>query len=317
MALPRKVQEAGDTADALLKMITEGGNEEVNKQEPATEPAEPQEPQDVDTGSQGLSVETAGDGDLTGQQEPEDHKQDDSWEHRYKVLSGKYNAEVPRLAAENRDLKGRLTSLEAMVEGLKNAPPAQRESLVKPEEVEEYGDGLVDLIRRAARDEISSKDAEINELRLKLDTFQNTANKSVEINFYDDLANRVPDWVSINDDDGFLKWLEEYDELTGQRRQDLLSQAEGERDARRVANFFLTWKRQNETRQDTANRKLEAQAVPKAARAAETPSSGRRTYTRAEISEFYAKARRGEISAKDMVAVETEIQKAMLENRIR
>lgn len=316
MALPRKVQEAGDTADALLKMITEGG-EEVNKQEPATEPAEPQEPQDVDTGSQGLTVETAGDGDLPGQQEPEEPKQEDSWEHRYKVLSGKYNAEVPRLAAENRDLKGRLTSLETMVESLKNATPAQRESLVKPEEVEEYGESLVDLIRRAAREEISSKDAEINELRLKLDTFQNTANKSVEISFYDDLANRVPDWVAINDDENFLKWLEEYDELTGMRRQDLLSQAEGERDARRVANFFLTWKRQNETRQNTANRKLEAQAVPKAARAAETPSTGRRTYTRQEIAEFYAKARRGEISAKDMVAVEAEIQKAMVENRIR
>lgn len=313
MALPRKVQEASDKADALLKMISEEGNEEVNQQTASAEPAEPQEPQQVDDGSQ---VEPQVDGEPVEPEEPTEPKADD-WEHRYKVLSGKYNAEVPRLAAENRDLKGRLGNLEEMVKSLKEAPPAQRESLVKPEEVEEYGDGLVDLIRRAARDEIASKDAEINELRVKLDTFQNTANKSVEINFYDDLANRVPDWVSINDDETFLKWLEEYDELTGQRRQDLLSQAEGERDARRVANFFLTWKRQNETRQATANRKLEAQAVPKAARAAETPSNGKRNYSRQEIADFYAKARRGEISAKDMVAVETEIQKAMLENRIR
>lgn len=313
MALPRKVVEAGEKAEALLKMLSEGG-EEVNKQEP-TEPVDTQEPQDVDAGSQASTPDT-GMAEPADAAEPTDVSKGDDWEHRYKVLSGKYNAEVPRLAAENRDLKGRLGNLEEMVKNLQEAPQTSRESLVKPEEVEEYGESLVDLIRRAARDEIASKDAEINELRVKLDTFQSTANKSVEISFYDDLANRVPDWVAINDDEHFLKWLEEYDELTGQRRQDLLSQAESERDARRVANFFVAWKRLNQERQATSNRALESQAVPKAAKAVETPAS-KRTYSRQEIADFYARARRGEIKPNELVAVEAEIQKAMLENRIR
>lgn len=314
MALPRKVVEAGERAESLLKMLSEGG-EEVKPQEPATEPAESQEPQNVDAGSQESEPVAAATAEPVEPATPTEPK-DDDWEHRYKVLSGKYNAEVPRLAAENRDLKGRLGNLEEMVKNLQEAPQASRESLVKPEEVEEYGENLVDLIRRAARDELASKDAEIKELRVKLDSFQSTANKSVEINFYDDLASRVPDWVTINDDANFLKWLEEYDELTGQRRQDLLSQAEGERDARRVANFFVAWKRLNQERQETSNRQLESQAVPKAAKAVETPAS-KRTYSRQEIADFYARARKGEIKQSEMVAVEAEIQKAMLENRIR
>src|SRR3990170_9126692 len=49
-------------------------------------------------------------------------KIEDGWEHRYKVLQGKYNKEVPRLQAQIRDnegavneMRGRLNTTEALL----------------------------------------------------------------------------------------------------------------------------------------------------------------------------------------------------------
>src|SRR6478735_5978176 len=80
---------------------------------------------------------------------------EDSWEAHYKVLTGKYNAEVPRLSADNRALKeavteltGKVGTLTKQIEDVQSKVPV--EPLIKPEEVAEFGEPLVDMARRAA-----------------------------------------------------------------------------------------------------------------------------------------------------------------------
>lgn len=82
-------------------------------------------------------------------------QQDEQLEHRYKVLQGKYNSEVPRLSAENKELKSRLAEIEQKLLDLQNATPPQ--PLVSPQEIEEYGEGLIDVARRIAREELAGK----------------------------------------------------------------------------------------------------------------------------------------------------------------
>lgn len=312
IALPKKVQEAEAKADALYKQIYEAKPEDAPQEpvqeEPSAETTEPpaQEETPEPVGSQGIE----------SPQQEEQPADEDSWEHRFKVLTGKYSAEVPRLAADNRELKHQLKSLEAELEAMKQGKAASPQSFVKPEEVEEYGEPLIDLIRRAAREEVSAKEAEIKELKAKIEAFDSRTSKVVEVDFYESLAREVPDWVAINDDKNFHKWLSGYDELTGEVRQNLLSQAEASRDARLVANFFKAYKKAGQSWAASASKKLESQVVPDSSRVSKPPV-GKKIWTSQEIGNFYAAVRRGEVSDKDAVAIEAEIHAAQLEGRIR
>jgi hypothetical protein len=218
------------------------------------------------------------------------------------------------LAATNKELEAQLQSLQLQIEELKTAKP--RESLIKPEEVQEYGEPLVDLIRRAAREEIASKDAEISDLKRRLERFEVNTTKTVEIGFYEKLNAIVPEWMDINEDKEFHQWLDQYDDLAGRRRQDLLSEAEEAKDATRVANFFNAWKKTNTKREAASNKSLESQVVPQSA-TTQTKPVGKKIWTRQEISAFYAKARSGEIDPKQMIAIEADLHAAQLEGRIR
>lgn len=291
MSLPRAVIEAEERAERLYK--------EMIEQQQSTEGEQP--PQEE-------SQNTLAKDDSTAPQ------QDDQLEHRHRVLQGKYNSEVPRLASENKDLKNRLQSLEHELEVLKNSKPA--EPLVKPEEIEEYGEGLIDVARRIAREELASKDAEINTLKARIDSISNVTTQKVEVDFFKSLAEAVPDWELVNKDPNFLKWLDEVDELTGEPRQELLSRAEKSRDAARTAKFFTVFKKTSSTWAANSNRSLESQVTPSTNRAPNTPPS-KKIWSRGELAEFYARARRGEVSDKEAVAIEADIHLAQIEGRIR
>lgn len=291
MSLPRAVEEQGRKAD-------EAWQQAYNPQQKEPPPAPtPQEP--------------------VGSQEPPpappENVEQDSWENRYKILSGKYNAEVPRLASENRDLKSQLRLLEDRMKKLESGAPAER--YVKPEEVEEYGENLVDLIRRAAREEVAAKQSEIEALKAKVDGFEGKVTANVEVDFYSRLSDKVSDWRVINDDPRFHTWLNDFDDY-GNRRQDMLSMAESEKNADKVAKFFDAFKKSITSQAAAANSSLEQQVAPDVNRAV-APPKGKRLWTRAEITEFYNQMRRGAIKASDAVALEADIQAAIVEGRIR
>lgn len=315
MALPRAVVEAEKRAEEALAALK--GIQQQPAQEAAPEapnppeepPAEAQPEPDAQFEQEAAATESQ-----PAEPPPPARDEEKTWEQRYKTLNGKYNAEVPRLLAGNKELTTKLNALSAEIEALKNAP--KKESLVKPEEIQEYGEPMVDLVRRLAREEVAAKDAEIIALRSRLESFEATNARTSEESFYVRLGELVPDWVAINDNEGFHAWLGEYDELTGMRRQDILSDAEGKRDANRVARFFKTWRDSQTKRAATTTRKLESQLTPDAAKTSSKPP-GKKIWTRGEIAEFYGRARRGELSSADMVAIEADIHAATIENRVR
>lgn len=310
VAIPRKVQEAAERAEALHKQVYEAASEE-----PQSAPTEPAPAPEGNPPADPPSDPPASDATPPTEQ-PDNQKKDDQWEHRYKVLEGKYRAEVPRLNADNRELKQQLEALKSEVEQLKSRGEQAPSSLISAEDREKYGDDLLDVIKRAAQEQVSAKDAEIADLKRQLEMVTSATAKTVEVSFFDRLGQLVPDWVTINGDESFLKWLDEYDEFTGKTRQDLLSEAEQAKDAERVARFFSKWKESQNAIANQTKRNLEAQVAPDSNRVV-APPAGKRFFTRNEISAFYAAARRGEISGKEMVALESEIQAAMIEGRIR
>lgn len=291
MDLPRAVLEAERKAEEALTRL------KSPPQPTANEPAPP--PQDPPPPPPPAPAPTPG---------------DEPWEARYRSLHGKYNAEIPRLNAALKDRDAELSALREEVEALKAAKDKQ--SLVKPEEIQEFGEPLVDLIRRAAREEVGAKDQEIAELKSQLKSIKSTSEQSVESTFYEKLAATIPDWMTINDDPEFHSWLAEHDELTGYQRQELLSQAEKRKDASRVARFFDAFKKTKSKTQVAAVDSLESQVPPVTSRA-DAPPPGKKIWTRGEIADFYARDKRGEYSAEKAAVIEKDIQEAVRERRVR
>lgn len=308
MAMPRAVEEAAKRAEELHAQLYNQQNTEP--------PADPDNQTDPSAAPQDPPADPAPQDPPQDPPAPQDPPKEDPWEHKYKVMEGKYRAEVPRLAAENRDLRQKFDALTAEVERLKSQPSTPAQSLISPEDREKYGDDLLDVIKRTAQEQVAAKDVEIEDLKRRLDGVHQDTAKTAEVTFYDRLGETVPDWVAINADECFLKWLDEYDEFTGRTRQELLSDAEQARDASRVARFFTKWKAEQTQSVATSQRALESQVVPDTNKVVKAPA-GKRFFTRAEIAEFYQAARRGEISSKDMVAMEAEIHAATLDGRVR
>ena len=311
MAIPRAVREAAEKAEAIHKQIYEKPEDPQPQPvpEPQPDPAPNADPEPSPATPDVAIAPPVG-------ELPDSQQKDDTWEHKYKVIEGKYRAEVPRLAADNRELRTQIEALQHQMESLKSQADKPQQSLISQEDREKYGDDLLDVMKRAAQEQVSAKDAEIEELKRRLDMVNHTTAKSAEVNFYDTLGRLAPDWVTINSDESFLKWLDEYDELTGKTRQDLLSDAEASKDAERVARFFTKWKATQQQRTAPNSAALASQVVPDSNRVVQPPA-GKRFFARPEIAAFYAAARRGEISAKEMVAMESEIHAATIEGRIR
>lgn len=312
MSLPRQVAEAEATANRLHEELLRRQQPEGAKPAAGAEQtAQVKEPeQTVDAPSNGLGAST--DPQPDGSQDTP--KGDDTYEHRFKVLQGKYNSEVPRLSSENKELKATLKSVQEQLDELKVAKSA--EPLVKQEEIDEYGEGLIDVARRIAQEELAKKDAAIKKLEAKLDALEGMTTKTVEKDFFSSLKDKVDDWEKINAEKSFHKWLDESDELTGMRRQDLLSQAEQARDADRVAKFFKAFKKTSTKQVADSTQALETQVAPSNTKASPTPPS-KKLWMRSEIAEFYRRVRSGQVADKDVVAIEADIHAASIEGRVR
>jgi len=253
-------------------------------------------------------------------------KQDDAtWEARYKVLDGKYRAEVPRMAAQNRELSERLADSVDKLRELsdrvaKFEAQNNRGTLVKKEEVDQYGEGMLDVVRRAAREELDpelkAKDAKIAELESRVQSVSNEHAKSKSDSFTDALSKEVPNWRVINDDAAFHAWLLDVNPETQMARQDALDVHAANKDAVKVGAIFKEYLRQTQTRAADANSGMQQMLTPSGGSAPEIPGDMVVLYTRDEIRKAYEDIRAGRITGDKATALEADIDLALREGRI-
>ena len=332
MSIPKQVQKQSEEVQELYKQIN-GETEEAQ----ATAEAAPEEAvNDVAEPTTSDSVEEQApqsepqEQTESGDQEP---KQDD-WQQKYRSLQGMYNADVPRLNAENRDLSSRVSQLEGLLGSMQEPAqqtPVQSEKLITDDDVKEYGDSIA-VMRKAAREEVSQ---EIAQLRQQLGQLQGVLpqvqqvqaqqKKSGEQTFWSTIASEVPNWSDINNDPDFQSWLLAIDPLTGISRQTYLEDAQKNLDASRVVNFFRTWEGENgktntaQVDRTAQQSQLQKQVAPGRSRNNGVKASGQnRTYTPNDIQEFYADVRKGKYKGRDdeRGRIERDIFAAQQEGRI-
>jgi hypothetical protein len=310
MALPQAVERAGQLADQMYEQAYGKQGEPngaqapvVAEPSPAPAPAAPAAPPPA---------------------EPPAPAQD-SWEARYKTLAGKYNAEVPRMAADNRTLKESVGTLTEQVGALTKQIAEQQskipmEPLIRPEEIQEFGEPLVDMARRAAKEVVAQAQGpmqrELDATRTELTDLKKSAGEIQWQNFIDLVSSLCPDWAQINVNPDFLSWLDGVDDFTGLPRQSLLDRAKDARDAPRVARFFQTWKQANQNRATDSRNALESQVVPDSSSRTVVPS-GKQIYSRAQVKRFYDDWRSGRLTDAQAIVIEAELDAASREGRIR
>ena len=346
MALPKKVQEQADLARQIHAEVypqRKEDDEEKSDKEARDEPSSTPE-----------NSESASEGEAAGEVQAETPDADqgektasgEDWEQKYRVLQGKYNAEVPRLHRELNTLRGEMQDLRAAYLEIREQqqPPAEESpneepaaKLLSEEDIEDYGEDLINVIKRAAKEELLPELSRLREenqqLKAQLGDVSNVVIESARDKLLNTLDKEVPNWKDINVDENFLQWLEHRDAFSGQRRLDMLHQAFEANDAQRVVAFFEGFIKEHtalKTPQEAPSSgvqpkvDMDSLVAPGKPKSGEGQTSGstqpdERVWTQADISAFYRDVRRGVYRGRESEkrAVEHQIIKAVNENRVR
>jgi len=257
--------------------------------------------------------------------------EEETFKQKYATLLGKYDAEVPRLHQQVRELNGELGQIRKDIAAKPVEPTKSKEkvSFVTDEDRAEYGEELLDVQRRVAQevsqdyeDRLERQDAVIAKLQEKL---ASTGSQVGEMDFSQRLQQAVPDWSQIDNDERWVAWLNEHDPmLRGQRR--VLAQAAFDNgDVEAVSDYVKLWKASlGEPDVAKQNRKteLEKQVAPnRSANSTRTQSAAQNSkiYSTREVDNAWTKVRtlntRGQYAEAEKL--EAELTVAYMEGRVR
>lgn len=288
------------------------------------------------------------------------------WKQKYSVLQGKYDAEVPRLHVDLREANGAVRNLQEQVNTLQatvaslqavsdRRPTDPPPPAVSPEEIEQFGPDLIDVIERKAQEvadkivaaRIGKVETSVQQVQESVASTGKTVAKSARDRVYEQLNLRVPEWATINKSDEFMAWLHKEDGLSGQMRGVTLRGMFERNDADGVVKIFKSFQKEHAVgnsdpgstapNSDPANRladpkpepqqsldDLVAPGAPKTGPAdAPKESENGRIWTPKAITEFYTrknefvKTRPNDDLPDTMVAEERDLFKAQVEGRIR
>lgn len=305
MALPKQVQEQAEQIDALEKQLY-GDKEPADPNKPVAELVQPEAEQPVEPAKEPEAAAP----DPAPEPEPakeKPSKQDDDdasvWKQKYKTLQGMYDAEVPRLHGQVKDLTSQISDLtakfEASQQAAAEAATQAEQSLVTDEDRQEFGDDLLEVQRKVAREvaaplqaELDAMKAENNKLREQLET---TGQQVSTTSFEAQLTNAIPNWAAINTSPEWIAWLEETDPMLRGPRKLAAQKAYTEGDIEGVSYYvklFLETQQKPASESKAENQpELESQIQPETAATPQaTPQSQQGEYlTDADIRNMFNK----------------------------
>lgn len=326
MALPKAIQDQLDAAEAIQQQLQNptAEPETVQSNQEPEPPAEPTpDPQPAEPQPQPQVTP------------PEPSEPEPDWKQRAKTLEGKYNAEVPRLHGQLKDLNSQLSQALEEIHKLKTVQPTppepRRQELITKDDEETFGSDLIDLSRRVVREEfaqlapqvIGELRKEFAPIREQVGEVQKETAQTKEDRFWTSVDSAVPDWREIDQDPQWLEWLGEVDPMVGKTRQEALNDAHNSLDAARVASIFKVWKgafRPEQPAPQPTNQKreeLQRQVAPSKSRAATTAPAPERTWTAAEYERAFDPRLSATMDAGEISKLQADADKAYAEGRVK
>lgn len=251
---------------------------------------------------------------------------------RHDTLQAKYNAEVPRAAADLRTAKTDLLKAQARTQELEQAMQRRIETgdvnSLTDEEKKLLGPAMMlsiakiagEVVTRVVDSDLSKRLQPMND---RIDLFERMS----EAAYWAVLEDGVPDWERVNDEPKFTAWLNQVDPTTQRTRMDLLKRAEAARQGNRIVEIFRAYKEQREigalsAPANPAPNPLEQRGIdppPGGSAQPELDAQGRRIWKRTEIKAFYSDKAKGKYRGKEAEArdLELDIFAANKEHRVR
>ena len=278
---------------------------------------------------------------------PEQKVERIDWKQKYHVLQGKYDAEVPRLSSDLRDANRRIETLEDRISDLaskKETPEEPARSDFTPEEIADYGEDLLDVIGRKARQIVQSEyEPKIDELETTVTTLKSQlgetgqrVGKFEQNEVFAQLDASVENWRKTNVDPKFHEWLDQVDPFSGETRKVLLLRAFDRKNAHQVRAFFERYNEENAAVSPTPTEpspsgqggtesgstldlgNYVAPGTPKGGAGTAGAPKDKRRWTSAEIGRFYSDVQKGRYKSRpeDKLRIEADIVAATREGRV-
>ncbi len=330
MAVPQRIRDDAANAEAELRRLAEGAAA-------PTEPVAPGEPpRSLDNqfanGDHPNQIPTPTDTPEGDGSNAIDAAEYAKLKQQFETLQGLHNRDKARIA-EDRTRLDVLERLVAVQQAAREAVPtptpaaAPKISLVTPAEETEFGADLIDVVRRAAKEQIAEAlhpiFDQIQALGTKVDRLGHTATAAAHTsaqltaNSFAEQMDRLvtdaegrPDWQlwdhsAERGDSRFVDWLAQTGEDSDEPRLTVLQRAYQKQDAAKCARFFLSFKRAH----NLPNGKPDGSAPAKPAVnpadamiapspvAPSTPSAnrgtGKKSYKIAEVESHYGEKTKG------------------------
>lgn len=325
--LPQAVKDAARKSEELSKQLQLAEKTETDNPEMVTDyiepieyvepaPAEPEvEPEKIEETEQPsieeetISVEPEEEVTVE-EEEVEEEVEEKDYKAMYLTLQGKYNAEVPRLAEEVRNLKSQLEA-QTKLEDI----PAASEFELTPEDFEDYGEEFTSLV--TAFKNLEKRNAHLEKLAQNIGTVQGKNNKE---SFEATLDTLCPDWKALNVNANLITWLQEVDGFSGLTKQQVLNDAAGKFNAKTVADIFNKFKKEHaipDGKNKQPKTSLQNEVQPSTVKTETVkPRKKGKMWKRSDIAQFYRDKIDGKVSGKQADAMERDIFLANQEGRI-
>lgn len=316
--LPEAVQKQVEETQKIAQQLLSGQQETPDNEDQSDSPVE-------NSGEEISSedVQPTQDIEPTREEPESEEESSEDWEHKYRVLQGKYNAEVPRLHDEVKELRnqngffaGKLELLEKLV-AEKTVQPSQEvnqpEEETLPTEVQQLKEDFPDIYAGVTK-LVESLVKRTQNIENKLGQSEEQMAQTKTQMFLSRLTEKVPDWEEINVSPEYLQWLQAKERYTGKTRHELLLDAYNRQDVETVAGFFLDYKAETAPPPPAQTRQ---NILPPAGRSGSSSrASAKPFFKQSEIEEFYRQKALGKVPGADSVGKEKEIIAAMQEGRV-
>lgn len=296
--VPSQVDEAAEMAEKLFEQLY-AQKEEEEAEEIPTEDEESDEASEDEEDEEEV------------EEEPEiDPKELKKWRDRYLTLKGKYDAEVPRLSAQVKELMEKVTQ---------PSKPTEKEEPV--DEVDDftsvYGEDFVAQLRKIIQAEVKPTISQVEE---KVTTVEDAQRSAVTESFMSYLDDTAEGWRDLweGKDKGFQKFLQQKDPMGLNTYEQYLNKFNENWDADGMAKIFNLYNEQKQAKKPSTSKEQEAMIAPPRQKAAEVPTSKEKRFWTAEtIKEFEVADRQGKYTDEQSQALWADLLAAANEGRIR
>ncbi len=331
--VPEHIRTAAEEAEKLQQEYLEGKSE--NTEYPALDDTDEDEPaEETSADAEETDAEQAQETDPPAEdpvapaadEEEEKGTRDIAyWQHRFKVLQSKYDAEVPRYARELRELKNavsgyryRISDLEAQLAAKpKQAPvPAEASSAptqkLDPTRYDDYGEEVVELatMLNKAVESLEGVKGENQELKEHLAQLSQSSRKMNHERFLDAVRRRYPAFDAQDKDPAFLQWIS--------ANHIPLQQIAAHQDVDEAVRVYQQYADllEAEGQQPPAPPTPRPPVSPPRSAPTTPAPAGKKEWTRASIAQFYSDKKTGRLTEVQAQKLEKDLFAAQHEGRI-